>query len=79
MVNIKRLLHLILAFILIFLGIAGLVLPIINGTILLLLGLILISFQNPKLEYSIQKFVKKNSFLEKIYRKLDSWMRNVFN
>ena len=64
--------------ILIIIGIVGLVLPILNGIIFLLLGFILLSFESPYIEYHLRRIVAKNKIVEKWYSKLDAWMRKIF-
>lgn len=78
MTRIKQALYLTLGLFFLILGIAGLVLPILNGLIFLILGLILISFTNPKVEYELRKFVRRNATLERLYDKLDEFLSKLF-
>jgi uncharacterized membrane protein YbaN (DUF454 family) len=73
--ELKKAVHIVLGLTLILIGLAGLVLPILNGTILLLIGLILLSFENVYVESHLQRIARKNTLLEKWYNKLSVWMR----
>lgn len=75
----RRVAHLIIALMLIIIGVCGLILPILNGVIFLLLGFILLSFESPYIEHHLKAFVHKNKNAEKWYSKLDAWMRKKFN
>lgn len=76
--RLKKIIHLILAFILISLGLAGLILPILNGTILLLLGFILLSFESTYVEQHLSRIAHKNTQLGEWYEKLSAWMKKTF-
>ncbi len=76
--QIKRLIHLLVGIVLVLLGLAGLVLPILNGTILLLLGLIIISFESPYVEYHLSRLAHKNTFIGGWYEKLLTFMNKMF-
>ncbi len=78
MTNIKKTFHLLLGTIFIIIGLCGLILPILNGTLFLLLGLILISFEIPCIEININKYASKNQYVNTWYKKLDAWMRKIF-
>lgn len=64
---------------LVILGVAGLVLPILNGTVLLLLGFILLSFESKYVEYHLNKLAHKNALTGEWYEKLNTWLRKVFD
>lgn len=74
----KKLLHVSLGLFLILVGIAGLILPILNGLIPLLLGLILLSFESPYIEDRLAKAARKSKLTGDWYEKLDRWMRKLF-
>lgn len=74
----KRTLYIVIALLLITVGIFGLVLPILNGVLFLLLGFILLSFESSYIHYHLQKIASKNDTINAWYKKLDSWMRRVF-
>jgi uncharacterized membrane protein YbaN (DUF454 family) len=74
----KKLFHLFLGLILIATGLLGLVLPILNGTLLLVLGFILISFESPYVEYHLSKLAHRNTFTGDWYEKLLAYMKKIF-
>ncbi len=75
--QLRKTLYLILGSSLILLGVAGLVLPIINGTILLIIGFIIISFENPALEKKLYAFTKRHATIHAWYIKLDAYLRKL--
>lgn len=74
----KRTFYIFLAILLIIVGICGLVLPILNGVIFLLLGFILLSFESPYIHHHLQRLAAKNDHINTWYKKLDAWMRKIF-
>ncbi len=74
----RKILHIILGILLLTLGVAGLVLPIINGTILLIIGFILISFESPYVEKKLATLTQKNKFIHSLHLKLESILRKFF-
>lgn len=76
--SLKKSFHIILALVLIFIGIAGMILPILDGFTFFLLGLILLSFESPYVEAHLHKIAHKNSVIGAWYEKLNTWMRKVF-
>lgn len=78
MPRLKKILHIALAVILIAIGIAGLILPILDGVIFLLLGFILLSFESPLIEEHLSTIAKKNRYIDAWYEKLNIWMRKFF-
>jgi uncharacterized membrane protein YbaN (DUF454 family) len=76
--RLKKIFHIAVGLTLIFVGIAGLVLPILDGVIFLLLGFILLSFESPYVEYHLSKLAHKSATLGSWYEKLNTWMRKVF-
>lgn len=76
--RLKKSFHIILAFVLIFIGLAGMILPILDGLTFFLLGLILLSFESPYVEAHLSKLAHKNTILGEWYEKLNTWMRKVF-
>ena len=79
MLYIRKFLLLTLACALIVIGLLGMVLPIIHGTVFLLLGAIIFSFESVYLEKKILYLVKKNESLHQLYIKIDSTLRRWFN
>jgi len=78
MTQAKRIAYICIACFLIIIGLAGIVLPVLNGLIFILLGLILLSFESPYIEYKLQQLSAKNPHVEKWYKKLDGFMRKIF-
>lgn len=79
MMKLKKLVHILLGTLLIFIGVAGLILPILNGTILLLLGLILLSFESKYVEYHLSRLAHKNSIVGEWYEKVLKFMKRIFD
>jgi membrane protein implicated in regulation of membrane protease activity len=59
-------------------GVIGAILPIMNGTFFLILGLILISFESPYVEKMLHKITNKNRIAQKWHYKLENWLRKYF-
>jgi uncharacterized membrane protein YbaN (DUF454 family) len=78
MTRIKKLLLIILGLSLILIGVIGLVLPILNGTLLLLVGIIILSFENAYVERILLKIVERNDLMKKWHKKLDILLRSLF-
>lgn len=76
--RIKKLIHLVLGILLIAIGVAGLVLPLLNGTLLLLLGFILLSFESKYVEEKLNKLAHKNTRIGEWYEKLARFMKRTF-
>jgi len=74
----RKILHIIAAVILLTLGVFGLVLPILNGMVLLILGLILLSFESRYVERKLFLLTQKNALLHKWHVYLEKKMREVF-
>ena len=74
----RKILHICLGVLLLILGVAGLVLPIVNGTILLMVGLILISFESPYVEKHFLTLTQKSKFIHGIHLKLEKILRKFF-
>ena len=56
-------------------GIAGLVLPILQGWFFIAIGLIFISLESPQLDGWLQRMSQKNKTSEKYFSKFRSWTR----
>ncbi len=78
MQKIKKLIHIFLGIALVLLGVVGLVLPILNGIIFLLLGFILLSFESPYIEFHLSKLAHKNITIGSWYEKLLIFMKRLF-
>ncbi len=79
MTHIKKFLLIVLGLSLILIGLIGAVLPILNGTLFLLVGIILLSFESTRVEKVVLSFVERNEVVKKWYRKLDQLLRKLFN
>lgn len=79
MQNVKKFLLIVLGLSLMLIGLLGLVLPILNGTLLLLVGIILLSFESTRVEKAVLSFVERSEFLKKWHKKLDQLLRKLFN
>lgn len=76
--QIKGTLHITLAIVLLIVGVAGLVLPILNGTFFIVVGLILLSFEHKKTEQFLERYASKHKSVEKVYIKMNSALRSFF-
>jgi uncharacterized membrane protein YbaN (DUF454 family) len=74
----RKALHITLGLFLVILGIAGLVLPLLNGTVLLIVGFIIISFENERIEKFLLRMTAKNHTLHTLHKKLDLFLRKIF-
>lgn len=79
MLYIKKFFLIILGTALVLVGILGMILPIVHGTIFLLLGVILLSFESTYIERQVLFFVKKHELLFKLHNKLEKVLRRWFN
>ncbi len=75
MPQLKKAVHILLGGLLIAIGIAGLVLPVLNGMLFLLIGLILLSFESAYVESNLRRLAHRNKFLSKWYERLSVWMK----
>ena len=76
--NFRKIINIFLGVLLLILGVVGLVLPVLNGTIFLIIGFILISFENPYVEKKLFSITQKNATIHKMYLKLDAFLRKFF-
>jgi uncharacterized protein YqgC (DUF456 family) len=74
----QTVLHIFTGIPLILLGILGLVLPVLNGTVLLIIGLIILSFEYPYIERKLFTITQKNKVIHALYLKLEKIMRRIF-
>jgi uncharacterized membrane protein YbaN (DUF454 family) len=75
---IKKFLLIVLGLSLILIGMFGLVLPILNGTLFLLVGFILLSFESTKVETMVLSLVDRSVLLKKWHKKLEKILRGLF-
>ncbi len=73
-----RILKLLLAFLLFLVGLAGIVLPILNGTIFIILALILVSFESKYVKKQFHALTKKNATIHKWHLYLEDIMKKLF-
>ncbi len=73
----KKIIHLTLGILFLLIGLAGLVLPILNGLLFLILGAIIISLESSYVEKKLLLIVKKNAHVYAFYSKLDAFARKV--
>lgn len=78
MKNLKRTLHISLALLMLTIGLLGIVLPLLNGTLFIVIALILLSFENRKLEQFLERWMSKNKTAHRVYEKLNSLLRRWF-
>lgn len=67
-----------LGFVLVVIGLIGMILPVIHGTIFFLIGIIIISFESTYIERKLLQAVHKNEKLTQWHKKLDSFLRKFF-
>lgn len=79
MTGIKKSFRMFLGFLFILIGITGILLPLINGLLFILAGLLILSIDSPKLENFLDNLVNKNLHLEKMYRKVKLFIKKIFN
>lgn len=73
-----RILKLLLALILLLVGIAGIILPIVNGTFFLILAFILISFESKYVKHKLHALTKKNKTIHALHLYLEKIMIKLF-
>lgn len=76
--TIRKILHLSIGSLFLIIGIAGLALPILSGTLFLILGCIVISFESPYVERKLLFLVQKNKTANFWFIKLEKLMRKLF-
>lgn len=59
-------------------GVAGVILPILNGTFFLVLGLILISFESTYVEKKLHQITSKTALTHKLHLYLENILRKYF-
>lgn len=74
----RKILYLSLGSLLIMIGVAGLVLPIINGTVLLIVGFIILSFESVYVERNLHAVTKKNHKVHQLHLFLEKKIRSLF-
>jgi uncharacterized membrane protein YbaN (DUF454 family) len=74
----KKVMHITLGVILVIVGILGVILPFIHGTLPLFTGLILLSFESIWLEKKLLHLASKNKYAKKIHATLDTKLKDFF-
>jgi uncharacterized membrane protein YbaN (DUF454 family) len=75
MKRVKQITYSLTGFILVLVGVVGLILPILPGWALIFVGLILISLEVPSLDEFVSKMASKNLKFEVYYRKFRKFIR----
>lgn len=76
--TLKKVIHIVLGLVLVIIGVAGLILPLIHGILFLLVGLILLSFESPYVEQTLSRLAKKNKKLDDWYIRASRYVQKVF-
>lgn len=76
--HVRKIFRITLAVVLLFVGVLGLVLPILNGIIPITIGLILLSFESKYVQSALENAVKKNHRVEHWYHRLAKIIRRFF-
>lgn len=76
--TIRKILHLTIGLTFLCIGILGLILPILNGVLFLILGFIVISFESTYVENKLVQITQKNKTVHYWYIKLEKIMRKLF-
>lgn len=76
--GLRKIIHILIGMLLLLLGLLGLALPVLNGTIFLIIGFIILSFESPYIERKLLFLTEKNPTLHKWYTKLNRILRKVF-
>lgn len=74
----RKILYISLGSILVMIGLFGLVLPIINGTVLLIIGFIILSFESVYVERHLHAVTKKNDRVHQLHLFLEKKIRRLF-
>jgi uncharacterized membrane protein YbaN (DUF454 family) len=72
--TVKRVFNISFGVIFLLIGTAGIVLPLLNGLVFLLLGLIILSFESEKIEMFLQKITNKNKQAHYWHSKISSFL-----
>lgn len=75
--QVKKVAVLLLAIFFIALGLLGLVLPILQGVLFLIIGFILISFYFPEVRPRVNKHIEKFPHLFTVIDKIEKWMTKI--
>lgn len=76
--TIRKILHITVGIFLLCVGLLGLVLPILNGLLFLVCGLIVLSFESRYVEKKLFEMTQKNKFAHHWHLKLEKWLRRFF-
>jgi len=75
--HVKRISIQTLGFFCLLLGVAGIILPVLNGTIFLLAGLILLSVYSPRAKHWLNRIGDQHPKAQQIVRKLEGMVHRV--
>ncbi len=76
--TIRKIIHVTIGSTLLIAGLVGLVLPVLNGIIFLIIGGILISFESPYVEKKLIALTKKNKKVHALHLMLEKKLRSFF-
>ena len=76
--RLRKIIHIVIGILLLLLGILGVVLPVLHGTIFLIVGFIILSFESPYIEKKLVSLTEKNPILHGWYLKLNRILRKFF-
>ncbi|MBP6888566.1 MAG: hypothetical protein KBC21_02565 [Candidatus Pacebacteria bacterium] len=79
MTYIKKFFLVLLGISLVLVELLGIALPVVHGTIFLLLGVVLLSFESVYIERHLLSFVEKHPTLRHWHKKIDTTLRRWFN
>lgn len=77
-IPLKKTIRILLALLILLIGCVGLVLPILNGVLFLLVGLLILSLESPALEARLDKYGRKYPKLEFWYDKCKVFVQKYF-
>lgn len=77
-VKFKKFLVITLAICLLIIGAVGALLPVVHGTVFVLLGLCLLALEMPSIEKKLESVVVKNKKIDKMYNKIMKYLRSKF-
>jgi uncharacterized membrane protein YbaN (DUF454 family) len=76
--KLRKIMHICIGVLTLTLGIIGLILPIVNGTALIIIGLIVLSFESTYIEKKLINLTERHELLHKWHIRLDRFLRKVF-
>lgn len=74
--RVKQITFTFIGLIFLIIGVAGLILPFIQGWLFIIIGLVFISLESPQLDTWLQRMSQKNRLTEKHFSKFRLWTRS---